>query len=46
MKTPANATIKQTHEQEWLKKNGKALLAHNKRIDKSGPLLTPVWARD
>jgi len=40
------AAVKQAHEQEWLKNNQKALLAHNQRIDKSGPLLTPSWARD
>jgi len=33
-------------EQEWLKNNHDAIHAHNKRIDKKGPLLTPPWMRD
>jgi antitoxin CcdA len=40
------AAIKKAHELKWLKENGKALQAHNERIDKTGPLLTPAWARD
>jgi antitoxin CcdA len=38
--------VKRAHEEEWLKENQAALEAHNHRIDKSGPLLTPGWARD
>lgn len=40
------AAVKQAREQQWLKDNREALLAHNKRIDKTGPLLTPAWAHD
>jgi antitoxin CcdA len=40
------AAVKQAREEKWLKENREALLAHNKRIDKTGPLLTPAWARD
>ena len=40
------AAVKQAREQEWLKNNHDAIEAHNKRIDKKGPLLTPPWARD
>lgn len=40
------AAVKQAREQEWLKNNQKALLAHNERIEKSGTLLTPAWSRD
>jgi len=35
--------IKKAHEQEWLENNKSALLAHNKRVDKDGVLLAPVW---
>lgn len=38
--------IKKMREREWLKNNRKALLAHNTRVEKSGPLLTPSWSRD
>lgn len=40
------AAVKQAREQEWLKNNQGAVLAHNKRVDKIGPLLTPPWVRD
>ena len=40
------AAVKKAREQEWLKKNKKALLAHNERVEKSGPLLTPAWSGD
>ncbi len=40
------AAVKQAREQKWLKDNHEALLAHNRRIDKTGILLTPAWARD
>ena len=40
------AAVKRAREEEWLRNSGKALLAHNERIEKSGPLLTPAWSRD
>ena len=40
------AAVRQAREQEWLKNKQEAILAHNKRVDKAGPLLTPYWARD
>ncbi len=36
--------IKKAREQEWIQNNQKAVQAHNKRIEKDGPLLTPDWA--
>ncbi|GJL63714.1 MAG: hypothetical protein NPIRA04_23680 [Nitrospirales bacterium] len=36
--------IKKAREQEWIQSHQKALQAHNKRIEKDGPLLTPDWA--
>jgi len=35
--------IKKAREQEWVQSNQKALMAHNKRVEKDGPLLTPDW---
>lgn len=40
------AAVKQAREREWLKNSRDAILAHNKRIDKEGTLLTPSWVRD
>lgn len=40
------AAVREKHEQKWLKDSQSALQAHNRRIDRSGPLLTPGWARD
>jgi len=40
------AAIKKAREELWLKENVKALQAHNERIEKTGPLLTPPWSRD
>jgi antitoxin CcdA len=40
------AAIKKAREHAWLKENAKALHAHNERIDKTGPLITPAWSRD
>ena len=40
------AAIKEAREAAWLKENSKALQAHNERIEKTGPLLTPAWSRD
>jgi antitoxin CcdA len=38
--------VKRAQEQKWLEDNRAALQAHNMRVDKTGPLLTPGWARD
>lgn len=35
--------IKETKSQEWLKKNRKAILAHNKRFSQKGALIKPSW---
>ncbi|PJB73383.1 MAG: hypothetical protein CO093_00885 [Alphaproteobacteria bacterium CG_4_9_14_3_um_filter_47_13] len=35
--------VREARSQEWLEKNRDALLAHNRRIDKEEPLLTPDW---
>ena len=35
--------IKKAREQEWVQSNQKALMAHNKRVEKDGTLLTPDW---
>lgn len=40
------AAVKKAHEQKWLKENRDAIQAYNERIEKTGPLLTPHWARD
>ena len=40
------AAIKIAREEEWLEANSGAILAHNKRIEKNGPLLTPNWASE
>ena len=37
------AAIRQAKEAAWLDENQKGLSAHNKRIEKEGPLLTPLW---
>ena len=37
------AAIRQAKEAAWLDENKKGLSAHNKRIEKEGPLLTPLW---
>lgn len=39
------AAVKQARECAWLKDSHEALQAHNKRVDKTGPLLTPEWER-
>jgi antitoxin CcdA len=36
--------IRKRQEEEWMGENRKAITAHNKRIEKDGPLLTPGWA--
>jgi antitoxin CcdA len=38
------SAIKEARAQEWLTKNKKALLAHNKRVEEQGVLLTPHWS--
>lgn len=38
--------IRQAQAERWLAENRGALDAHNERIAKSGPLLTPNWAAD
>lgn len=38
--------IKKAQEQVWLKENRTALMAHNKRVKKQGPLLTPEWNKN
>ena len=38
--------VKKAREQEWLKKNRGAMDAHNARVEKSGVLLAPSWAKD
>ena len=40
------SAVKKAREQEWLKANRAGIDAHNKRVEKSGPLLTPSWAKD
>jgi antitoxin CcdA len=40
------AAVRRANEQKWLRDSQSAIEAYNKRIDKSGPLLTPSWARD
>jgi antitoxin CcdA len=37
------AAIKNTREQCWLEENKSAFMAHNKRVETEGPLLTPDW---
>ena len=39
------AAVKRVNEQKWLKENEAAILAHNTRVEKSGTLLTPAWAK-
>jgi len=36
--------IREAQSQAWLAENRVALAAHNKRIERDGPLLTPDWA--
>ncbi|MBL8713580.1 MAG: type II toxin-antitoxin system CcdA family antitoxin [Alphaproteobacteria bacterium] len=38
--------VKKAREEKWLKHNRAAIDAHNKRVEKSGPLLTSSWAED
>jgi antitoxin CcdA len=43
--TGIRSAIKRAQAEKWLKDNQAALLAHNERIEKSGPLLVPGWAQ-
>jgi antitoxin CcdA len=36
--------IKLAREEAWIRENADAIRAHNERIEREGPLLTPVWA--
>lgn len=38
--------VKEHQARSWLAENAGALGAHNERVEKSGPLLTPDWALD
>ncbi|WP_394692117.1 type II toxin-antitoxin system CcdA family antitoxin [Hyphobacterium sp.] len=38
--------VRRAREADWRRKNHAAISAHNARIDKDGPLLTPDWARE
>ena len=38
--------VRKKQEEEWLAANREAILAHNKRIDGDGPLLTHGWAAE
>lgn len=33
-------------ERKWLEQNREAIEAHNKRIDREGTLLKPIWQKD
>jgi len=36
--------IREVQGEQWIAENRVALNAHNKRIERDGPLLTPDWA--
>ncbi len=36
--------IRKRQEAQWRKENHRAIRAHNKRIERDGPLLTPGWS--
>lgn len=38
--------IRKAQGERWLEENRDALAAHNARIGKTGPLLTPDWATE
>ncbi len=40
------AAVKKAREEEWLRNSQEAIRGYNERIEKSGPLLRPRWARD
>ncbi len=35
--------VREARAQAWLEDNKHALMAHNQRVEKEGPLLTPDW---
>ena len=38
--------VKEAKAKEWLEENNQALKAHNKRVEKNGVLLKPIWVSD
>lgn len=40
------AAVEAKRAEQWLKENAAGIRAHNGRIEKSGPLLTPDWTVD
>ncbi len=38
--------IRRTQEDDWIKSNKAALMAHNNRVEKDGLLLTPAWVAE
>ena len=38
--------LKKAKETAWLRDNADAIRAHNERIERDGPMLKPLWARD
>ncbi len=38
--------IRRAQEDDWIKSNKAALMAHNNRVEKDGPLLTPDWVAE
>ena len=40
------AAVEAKRVEQWLKENAAGICAHNDRIEKSGPLLTPDWTID
>lgn len=39
------AALRKAHQEQWLKDSQRGIEAHNERVDKTGVLLTPHWAR-
>ncbi len=40
------AALKKVKEEAWLRDNADAIKAHNERIERDGPMLEPIWARN
>jgi len=40
------AAVKRAREETWRKENAEGIAAHNKRIEESGTLLSPLWERE
>lgn len=38
--------IRREKERQWRHENKQAIDAHNARVDTTGTLLTPIWAKD